>query len=183
LSEPKPSVLTNAKDQFLRDVYSIINDSHININYNNEQVSYDDLLRSGWNFSFQTGDAQDLTELYDNDTFDAVICSYLLCSVTNPQRVLHEIYRVLKTNRGVFGFVEHVAVEPQLDNGHEFLEFQQVLLDPLQQAVANNCHLHRYTEQTIQSVFGGQSFLKKDRFFVDEMWPVSCQMSGIIRKI
>jgi len=33
------------------------------------------------------------------------------------------------------------------------LAWQQQVFDPLQQVVANNCHLHCYTEQTIQSIF------------------------------
>jgi SAM-dependent methyltransferase len=153
------------------------------MDYIDEQVSFDDLLKDGWDFSFVAGDAQDLAKLYPSDTFDVVTCSYLLCSVIDPQGVLQEIYRLLKPNRGVFGFVEHVAVDTEYNNhGHRLLEIQQLALDPLQQAVANNCHLHRYTEQSIQNVFGMDSFVTKERFFVDEMWPVSCQMLGVVRK-
>lgn len=181
LKEPKPSALTDARKIFLQDVYSIINHNNNNID---QQVSLDDLLKDGWDFSFVAGNAQDLAKLYPSDTFDVVTCSYLLCSVTDPQDVLQEIYRLLKPDRGVFGFVEHVAVDPKYNyHGHRLLEIQQLALDPLQQAVANNCHLHRYTEQSIQNVFGIDSFVTTERFFVDEMWPVSCQMLGVVRKV
>lgn len=179
LKEPNPSTLTDAKKIFLQDVYTITktNDNR------DEMPSWEDLVRDGWDFSFVAGDAQDLAKLYPSESFDVILCSYLLCSVNNPQEVLQEIHRLLKPNCGVFGFVEHVAVDPQHNNdGHRWLEIQQRIFDPLQQAVANNCHLHRYTEQSIQSVFGADAFLTKDRFFVDEMWPVSCQILGVVRK-
>lgn len=43
---------------------------------------------------FQEGDAQSLS--FDNNTFDAVICSYGLMHVPNPQIALSEMLRVLK---------------------------------------------------------------------------------------
>eukprot|EP00957_Ditylum_brightwellii_P045550 3453571-Ditylum_brightwellii.AAC.1 len=59
--------------------------------------------------------------------------------------------QVLNSNGGTFGYAEHVAV--RVDDGlkndsrlcwsYEFLERQQQTLDPLQQAVADNCHLHQ----------------------------------------
>eukprot|EP00957_Ditylum_brightwellii_P030283 2293379-Ditylum_brightwellii.AAC.1 len=63
--------------------------------------------------------------------------------------------RVLNSNGGTFGYVEHVAVRVDDDSknddsrprwSYEFLERQQQTLDPLQQAVADNCHLHRNTD-------------------------------------
>jgi hypothetical protein len=83
---------------------------------------------------------------------------------------------------GTLGYVEHVAVEP--DEPYRFLEWQQEVLNPLQQAVADNCHLHRYTPEAIQSVFtsADSSSLQQERFLVDNMWPVSCQCCGVIQK-
>ena len=98
--------------------------------------------------------------------------------------------RLLNPNGGAFGFVEHVAVD--LNNDDEknlsFLEFQQKAFDPLQQAVAHNCHLHRQTENVISSVFGipessSAEMLEKERFLVKDMWPVSCQVRGVVKFI
>lgn len=119
--------------------------------------------------------------------FDAITCSLVLCSVSSQETALNEIKRLLNPNKGVFGYVEHVSV--QLDNVDErnkrsFLEWQQRTLDPLQQAVAHNCHLHRDTAAVILNTFSSSEtsseLLYEERFFVDDMWPVSCQCCGVI---
>lgn len=46
-----------------------------------------------------------------DDSVDAVICSLVLCTVADPDRVLREILRVLRPG-GTFRFVEHVAAAP-----------------------------------------------------------------------
>lgn len=114
---------------------------------------------------------------------DVITCSLVLCSVSDQERVLHEIKRLLNFG-GCYGWVEHVAVdlENESENNKSFLELQQKVLDPLQQAVAHNCHLHRRTDQVISSVFETSAeFLERDRFFVQDMWPVSCQCSGVLK--
>lgn len=113
-------------------------------------------------------------------SFDAVICCLTLCSVADQRLALERIRSLLKPEGGCLGYVEHVAV-----NGNEpfrFLEWQQETLDPIQQALADNCHLHRYTEDTIASVFEGDSQIAEERFLVDAMWPVTCQSCGVIQR-
>ncbi len=107
--------------------------------------------------------------------------------------------RLLNPDGGTFGYVEHVAVrlENESEQDRSFLELEQRYLDPLQQAVAHNCHLHRDTDRVIAEVFktsnendggitarqarGQGDLLQSERFFVDDMWPVSCQCSGIVK--
>lgn len=115
--------------------------------------------------------------------FDCIICSLTLCSVDDPAAAVTEIKRLLRVDGGCFGYVEHTAVLP--DEPNRFLDFQQQLLDPLQQAVADNCHLHRYTDSTIATVFdaNGSKTINSERFLVDGMWPVSCQSCGVIQRI
>ena len=83
--------------------------------------------------------------------FDCVLCFLTLCSVEDQAVAVQEMKRLVRPNGGTFGYVEHVAVDP--DEPYRLLELQQTVLDPLQQIVADNCHLHRYTEQTISDVF------------------------------
>ena len=69
-----------------------------------------------------------------------------------------------------------------------FLELQQRVLDPLQQAVAHNCHLHRQTDAVISSAFGVDAseqatLLDTERFLCKEMWPVSLQCCGVVKVI
>lgn len=57
--------------------------------------------------SFVAGFAEDMVDFKDN-TFDAVVCTFTLCTVRSPERALKEIKRVLKPG-GLFFFMEHVA--------------------------------------------------------------------------
>ena len=131
-------------------------------------------------FEFVKGDAQRLN--FPDGYFDVVTCCLVLCSVNDQREVLSEIRRVLRPN-GFFGWVEHVAVKLDIDNGHAILELQQKLFDPLQQAVAHNCHLHRYTDDIILDMFSStRTDAMVSRFFVEDMWPVSCQVRGVVQR-
>jgi SAM-dependent methyltransferase len=124
--------------------------------------------------------ATDMSQ-FDDGFFDSIICCMTLCSVDDPVFAVQEMKRMLRPNGGTLGYVEHVAVD---DDQHPFLEWQQQLLDPLQQKVADNCHLHRYTEQTIDTVFASTARkLQHERFYVDNMWPVSCQCCGVVQLV
>ena len=130
---------------------------------------------------------------FPNNHFDCITCSLVLCSVTDPNAALQEMKRILRPG-GTFGFVEHVAVDLNQEverMNYRGLEWQQRTLDPLQQLVAHNCHLHRRTEEDIQRIFvqeegggyGGGVVEETQRFFVKDMWPVSCQCCGVVQKL
>ncbi|XP_055832684.1 uncharacterized protein LOC129901509 isoform X1 [Solanum dulcamara] len=74
---------------------------------------------------------------------DAVIGTLVLCSVADVNLTLQEVRRVLKPG-GIYLFVEHVAAADGTA-----LRFVQGLLDPLQQTLADGCHLTRKTGQNI----------------------------------
>lgn len=125
---------------------------------------------------------------FDDGSFDAVICCLTLCSVTDPVAALQEMKRLVRPSGGTFGYIEHVAVNP--DEPYRFLEWQQTNLDSLQQLVADNCHLHRYTQETIHQVFQNEyasgsdqsKTIFEDRFLVDKMWPVTSQACGVLQR-
>ena len=124
---------------------------------------------------------------YRDGYFDSVVCALTLCSVDDQQRAIHEIRRLVNPSGGTFGFVEHCAVRLNEEGEADktFLEWQQRVLDPLQQMVADNCHLHRDTDLAIYDAFKDDrvsKIVQKERFFVDDMWPVSCQCSGIVQR-
>jgi ubiquinone/menaquinone biosynthesis C-methylase UbiE len=105
--------------------------------------------------------------------------------VLDPKAAIQEIKRLVRPSGGTFGYVEHVAVNPS--EPYRFLEWQQTTLDPLQQFLADNCHLHRYTQETIRQVFLEESnekarAISEDRFLVDKMWPVTSQCCGVIQR-
>jgi SAM-dependent methyltransferase len=120
---------------------------------------------------------------YPAGYFDTVICCLTLCSVADQGSALREIKRLTRPSGGTLAYVEHVAVNPE--EPYRFLEWQQEFFDPLQQRLADNCHLHRYTDDIIANVFeidsGSGVRLQHERFLVNDMWPVSCQCSGVIK--
>ncbi len=77
-------------------------------------------------------------------TFDAVVCTLVLCSVRDPARCLAEIHRVLRPE-GKLVFLEHVASEEP-----KRLAWQRGL-EPAWKLVAGNCHLCRDTARSIES--------------------------------
>jgi ubiquinone/menaquinone biosynthesis C-methylase UbiE len=139
----------------------------------------------GLQIDFQFMPASIASNPFSDGYFDCVIDSLTLCSVDDQIAALREIRRIIRQDGGTFGFLEHVAVNP--DEPYHFLELQQKALDPLQQAVADNCHLHRYTENAISQAFDLDSSMSStklfgERFLVEGMWPVSCQSRGVIQR-
>ena len=72
------------------------------------------------------------------------VATLTLCSVTDQQRALSEIQRVLKPNTGKYLFWEHVLSEDDSS-----LAIQQRVLSPIQTFVADGCHLNRRTGMNI----------------------------------
>ncbi|CAM6083394.1 unnamed protein product [Calypogeia fissa] len=109
-----------------------------------------------------------------DESMDAVVCTLTLCSVSNVPRTLEEVKRVLRPG-GAFLFVEHV-VAPE-DTG---LRFWQGVLDPLQQWVADGCHLTRDTLQYIDGAHFGS--VQSERFNVASVYLFSPHIRGIAYK-
>lgn len=118
---------------------------------------------------------------FDDGSFDAIVCCLTLCSVDEPVLAVREMNRLLRPSGGALGYVEHVAVNPD-ETDYSFLEKQQVFFDPWQQRLADNCHLHRYTEQTLRDNLETTALLQNERFLVNSMWPVSMQCCGVMKK-
>lgn len=79
-------------------------------------------------------DGQDLAE--DDASYDAVLCTFTLCTIPDPARAMREVVRVLKPG-GVFAFLEHgLAPEPGVAGW-------QRRLDSIERRVAGGCHLSR----------------------------------------
>jgi ubiquinone/menaquinone biosynthesis C-methylase UbiE len=80
---------------------------------------------------------------FQDRSFDAVVCSLVLCSVHDQKAALAEIARVLKPG-GRLVFLEHVAADGKPDR----LKWQG-RIEPLWKHLMGNCHLTRRTEAAI----------------------------------
>lgn len=82
------------------------------------------------------------TLLFEDNSIDAVVSTYTLCSIKNIDSALKEIYRVLKPN-GKYYFLEHgLADKP-------FTQKLQHLLNPIQNIWADGCNLNRNIKSLI----------------------------------
>ncbi|TKY69657.1 Methyltransferase protein 7A [Spatholobus suberectus] len=93
------------------------------------------LPSSNFEFIQAVGEAIPLSDA----SVDAVVGTLVLCSVEDVDMTLKEVRRVLRPG-GLYVFVEHVAAKDGT-----FLKFIQRVLDPLQQTLADGCHLSRET--------------------------------------
>ncbi|HEY2337321.1 MAG TPA: class I SAM-dependent methyltransferase [Burkholderiales bacterium] len=80
---------------------------------------------------------------FKDQSFDAVVCSLVLCSVRDQKAALAEIARVLRPG-GRLVFLEHVAAEGKPSR----LKWQR-RIEPVWKHLMGNCHLTRRTEAAI----------------------------------
>ena len=79
---------------------------------------------------------------FPNDSFDAAVSTFVLCSVEEPGVVLAEIFRVLRPG-GRFILMEHVLGDGRTARWQE-------RLTPLHRRLAGNCHLNRDTRTAVE---------------------------------
>ncbi len=82
---------------------------------------------------------------FEDRSFDAVVCTLVLCSVADPARAASELRRVLAPNAKLY-FIEHVAAS---DNSSR-LRWQR-RVEPVWKQVSGNCHVTRDTEATLRA--------------------------------
>lgn len=141
-----------------------------------------------------TGTAEELP--LADESVDAAVCTLVLCSVNNvhkvrctqcphlmaarsnartQQQVLAEVRRVLRPG-GCFAFLEHVYAPPERPG----LRVTQTLLNPLQKALADGCHLTRDTVGDIGRA--GFSEVDVNAFDVSGLTYLSTHASGVAVK-
>jgi SAM-dependent methyltransferase len=83
-----------------------------------------------------------IEEFSAEQSFDAVVCSLVLCSVDDPEGVVHQLYSMLESG-GELRYLEHVAgigVRGTLQKVADATVWPRLL---------GNCHTHRNTEASI----------------------------------
>lgn len=102
---------------------------------------------TGLDLPVRVADARGESLPYDDDAFDAVLASFVFCTIPDRESALDEVARVLAPG-GEFRFVEHVKGTGGVGLAHS-------LLAPCWHAAAGGCHLDRET---------GDLFRRDDRF-------------------
>ncbi|MHA7818458.1 MAG: class I SAM-dependent methyltransferase [Erythrobacter sp.] len=99
----------------------------------------------GWPADIRQGVGEDIP--FPDRSFDSVVCTFTLCSVEDPQRVLSEMRRILRPGGQVL-FLEHGRAP---DAG---VAKWQDRIEPIWKPLAGGCHLTR----PIGSAFRGAGF-------------------------
>ena len=81
-----------------------------------------------------------------NDSVEAVVCTLVLCSVESQEKVLREVFRILKPG-GRFLFLEHVAAQPATWNRR-----MQNAVRPAWQFLADGCVTNRETWRVLEGI-------------------------------
>lgn len=109
------------------------------------------------------------------ESVDAAVCTLVLCTVPNPERIVAEIRRVLKPG-GKFFFLEHVAAE----QGSALRKVQDLLMRPWRW-LFEGCHTNRETATLLQGA--GFSSVEIESFTSEKMPPpVVPQIAGVAVK-
>ena len=79
-------------------------------------------------------------------SFDAVVCTWTLCSIPQVDRAIAQVYRLLKPE-GQFLFIEH-GLSPDSQ-----VQTWQNRLTPIQKVIADGCHLNRNIQTLVEQQF------------------------------
>lgn len=99
----------------------------------------------GWAADFRQGVGEDIP--FPDRSFECVVCTFTLCSVGDPKRVLAEMRRILRPGGQVL-FLEHGRAP---DPG---IALWQDRIEPIWKPLAGGCHLTR----PIGAAFRGAGF-------------------------
>jgi len=127
----------------------------------------DALQKNGLEMDIKGGFGEDMP--FKDDSFDTVLCTFTLCTVTDNKQVLSEMRRVLKPE-GKILYLEH-GRSP--DKGPQKW---QKRIEPVWKRLAGGCHLTRPVSETISGEGfglhenGGQYMEKSPRWLGWTEW-------------
>ena len=110
----------------------------------------------------------------EDQTFDAVVSTWTLCSIPNIEQALKEVRRVLKPE-GRFYFIEHgLCDNPKLQKW-------QHRLTPIQRVIGDGCHLNRDMKALVEEQ--GFAILEIEQFYAEKVPKIGAYMyQGIAAK-
>ena len=110
---------------------------------------------------------------FEDQSFDTAVATHVFCSVSDPERALREVFRVLRPG-GTFRFLEHVRA------ADERAARWQDRLTPVWRFVAAGCHPNRRTTEVVEAA--GFVFEVLERFDLPAGGPVKPQAFGVARR-
>jgi ubiquinone/menaquinone biosynthesis C-methylase UbiE len=112
---------------------------------------------------------------FPDESFDAAVCTLVLCTVANPEQALSEIHRVLRPG-GTLVVLEHVEA-PEDAKLHKW----QRRIGPVWTKMAAGCVLTRDTASTVEKAGFTFSSLENLRELPNWM-PISPMIQGVATK-
>lgn len=114
-------------------------------------------IARGWEHDIRQGVGEAIP--FPDSTFDTAVCTYTLCSVDDPGKVMAELRRILKP-QGKLIFLEH-GKAPDAN-----IARWQKRIEPLWKPLAGGCHLTRPVGASLRGAGFevepvGQAYLKK----------------------
>lgn len=85
---------------------------------------------------------QRVEELTDSGPFDAIVCSLVLCSIDEPEKVVQQLSSLLRPG-GELHYLEHVASPGGRGRLQRFVDAT------FWPRLFGNCHTHRHTEEIV----------------------------------
>jgi ubiquinone/menaquinone biosynthesis C-methylase UbiE len=106
----------------------------------------------------------------EDDSCDAALCTFTLCTVPDPELALSEVRRVLRPG-GEFHFLEHgLSPDPGVARWQHRLE-------PLQKRIADGCHLTRDAIALVQAA--GFEMTRREQRYASGPKPWSYMTLGV----
>ena len=99
----------------------------------------------GWSADLRQGQGEAIP--FDDTSFDCVVCTFTLCSVSDPAQVMREMRRILRPSGQVL-FLEHGRTPDST------VRHWQERIEPVWKRLAGGCHLSR----PIASALDGAGF-------------------------
>uniref|UniRef100_A0A3Q3L3L3 Methyltransferase-like protein 7A n=1 Tax=Mastacembelus armatus TaxID=205130 RepID=A0A3Q3L3L3_9TELE len=110
----------------------------------NDHLTYD---------RFMVVSGEDMKDIKD-ESVDVVVCTSVLCSVSDVAQVLQEVRRILKAG-GAFYFLEHVVSDTS-----SWIYFFQCVFEPLWYYLADGCMITRATWKYLEAASFSELHLK-----------------------
>jgi ubiquinone/menaquinone biosynthesis C-methylase UbiE len=97
---------------------------------------------------------------FPTNTFDCVTSTWTLCSISDVERALYEVKRVLRPG-GISPFIEHGASpDPSIRKWQD-------RLTPLQRVIGDGCHLNRDIPKLVRG--SGLNIVDIDKFYKQKL--------------